>query len=148
MISFYSKPYYTWEILTSFLSLLFVLQDGQTALMLASQNGHTEIVMDLIQAKVSPDLQSQVNRYPKLSWLLKSHLHHTFLLHKHLWYHFTHKRKTGSETYCNFPAILYLLLFIWNGGWNALRVRTVAKRHMRSSMFTASFILVSCVKLP
>ena len=29
-----------------------------------------------------------------------------------------------------------------------LRVRTVAKRHMRSSMFTASFILVSCVKLP
>ena len=30
----------------------------------------------------------------------------------------------------------------------SLRVRTVAKRHMRSSMFTASFILVSCVKLP
>ena len=29
-----------------------------------------------------------------------------------------------------------------------LRVRTVAKRHMRSSMFTASFILVSWVKLP
>ena len=29
-----------------------------------------------------------------------------------------------------------------------LRVRTVAKRHMRSSMFTESFILVSCVKLP
>ena len=29
-----------------------------------------------------------------------------------------------------------------------LRVRTVAKRHMRSSLFTASFILVSCVKLP
>ena len=29
-----------------------------------------------------------------------------------------------------------------------LRVRTVAKRHMRSSMFTASFILVSCVKQP
>ena len=29
-----------------------------------------------------------------------------------------------------------------------LRVRTVAKRHMRSPMFTASFILVSCVKLP
>ena len=29
-----------------------------------------------------------------------------------------------------------------------LRVRTVAKRHKRSSMFTASFILVSCVKLP
>ena len=29
-----------------------------------------------------------------------------------------------------------------------LRVRTVAKRHMRSSMFTASFILVSGVKLP
>ena len=32
--------------------------------------------------------------------------------------------------------------------WLHLRVRTVAKRHMRSSMFTASFILVSCVKLP
>ena len=30
----------------------------------------------------------------------------------------------------------------------SLRVRTVAKRHMRYSMFTASFILVSCVKLP
>ena len=30
----------------------------------------------------------------------------------------------------------------------ALRVRTVAKRHMRSPMFAASFILVSCVKLP
>ena len=29
-----------------------------------------------------------------------------------------------------------------------LRVRTVAKRHVRSSMFTAFFILVSCVKLP
>ena len=29
-----------------------------------------------------------------------------------------------------------------------LRVRTVAKRHMKSPMFTASFILVSCVKLP
>ena len=29
-----------------------------------------------------------------------------------------------------------------------LRVRTVAKTHMRSPMFTASFILVSCVKLP
>ena len=29
-----------------------------------------------------------------------------------------------------------------------LRVRTFAKRHMRFSMFTASFILVSCVKLP
>ena len=29
-----------------------------------------------------------------------------------------------------------------------LRVPTVAKRHMRSSMFTGSFILVSCVKLP
>ena len=28
-----------------------------------------------------------------------------------------------------------------------LRVRTVAKRYVRSSMFTASFILVSCVKL-
>ena len=29
-----------------------------------------------------------------------------------------------------------------------LRVQTVAKRHLRSSMFTASFILVACVKLP
>ena len=29
-----------------------------------------------------------------------------------------------------------------------LRVRTVAKRHMRFSIFTASFILVSGVKLP
>ena len=29
-----------------------------------------------------------------------------------------------------------------------LRVRTVAKSHMRSSVFTTSFILVSCVKLP
>ena len=28
------------------------------------------------------------------------------------------------------------------------KVQTVAKRHVRSSMFTASFILVPCVKLP
>ena len=33
------------------------------------------------------------------------------------------------------------------GLYCVLRVRTVAKRHMRYSMFTASFILVSCVKL-
>ena len=32
--------------------------------------------------------------------------------------------------------------------YSHLRVRTVAKRHLRSPMFTASFILVSCVKLP
>ena len=32
--------------------------------------------------------------------------------------------------------------------WHMLRVRTVAKRHMRFLMFTVSFILVSCVKLP
>ena len=47
--------------LNSFLSLLFVLQDGRTALMLASQNGHTEIVKYLIQAKASPDLQLKVS---------------------------------------------------------------------------------------
>ena len=34
------------------------------------------------------------------------------------------------------------------GQSSSLRVRTVAKRHKRSSMFTASFIVVSCVKLP
>ena len=38
-----------------------VLQDGRTALMLASQNGHTEVVKCLIEAKASPDLQAKVN---------------------------------------------------------------------------------------
>ena len=40
-----------------FLSFLFFfLQGGWTALMIASQNGHTEIVQCLIEAKTSPDL--------------------------------------------------------------------------------------------
>ena len=37
---------------------------------------------------------------------------------------------------------------VHNQLYEYLRVRTVAKRHMGSSMFTATFILVSCVKLP
>ena len=40
------------------------------------------------------------------------------------------------------------ILFFNFASCEPLRVRTVAKRHMRSFMFTASFILVSCVKLP
>ena len=47
---------------------------------------------------------------------------------------------------------LCCVLFLWNKYFAlcnfSLRVRTVAKRHMRSFMFTESFILVSCVKLP
>ena len=43
----------------------------------------------------------------------------------------------------------WLLMFVNQTQVGAdLRVRTVAKRYMRSSMFTASFILVLCVKLP
>ena len=41
--------------------LLFVSQDGCNALMLASENGHREIVRDLIQGKVSLDVQKQIN---------------------------------------------------------------------------------------
>ena len=41
--------------------LLLSLQDGKSALMWASQNGHTEIVKHLVEAKASLDLQSQVS---------------------------------------------------------------------------------------
>ena len=51
---------------------------------------------------------------------------------------------TGTTTAPTRPSPLKDNIFQFH--W--LRVRTVAKRHMRSSMFTASFILVSCVKLP
>ena len=49
------------------------------------------------------------------------------------------KTKTNKQKYHLAVTILHFY---------QLRVRTVAKRHMRSSIFTASIILVSCVKLP
>ena len=42
---------------------------------------------------------------------------------------------------------LKVIFFRFNNSYYNLKV-TVAKRHMRSPMFTASFILVSRVKLP
>ena len=39
---------------------VFSFQDGWSALMLASENGHTENVKCLIEAKASLDLQEQV----------------------------------------------------------------------------------------
>ena len=43
------------------LTLLLSLQYGESALMLASINGHTEIVKHLVEAKASLDLQSRVS---------------------------------------------------------------------------------------
>ena len=44
------------------LTLLLSLQyDGKSALMLASEKGHTEIVKHLVEAKASLDLQSRVS---------------------------------------------------------------------------------------
>ena len=37
------------------------LQDGESALMLASENGHTEVVKCLIEANSAVDLQSKVS---------------------------------------------------------------------------------------
>ena len=42
------------------LMLLLSLQDGESALMLASENGHTEIVKYLLDSKASLDLQTKV----------------------------------------------------------------------------------------
>ena len=39
---------------------VFSFQDGWSALMLASRNGHTEIAKYLIEAKASVNLQKQV----------------------------------------------------------------------------------------
>ena len=41
--------------------LLLSLQNDESALMLASENGHTEIVKHLVEAKASLDLQSEVS---------------------------------------------------------------------------------------
>ena len=41
--------------------LLLSLQRGKSALMLASEKGHTEIVKHLVEAKASLDLQSRVS---------------------------------------------------------------------------------------
>ena len=43
------------------LTLLVSLQHGDSALMLASEKGHTEIVKNLVEAKASLDLRSQVS---------------------------------------------------------------------------------------
>ena len=42
-------------------TLLLSLQYDESALMLASKNGHTEIVKHLVEAKASLDLQSRVS---------------------------------------------------------------------------------------
>ena len=43
-------------------NVTLVLQfDGESALMVASENGHTEIVKHLVEAKTSLDLQSWVS---------------------------------------------------------------------------------------
>ena len=42
-------------------TLLLSLQHGESALMLASEEGHTEIVKHLVEAKASLDFQSQVS---------------------------------------------------------------------------------------
>ena len=57
------------------LTLLLSLQYGKSALMLASQNGHTEIVKHLVEAKASLDLQSRVSwpSYPYFYIALCSH---------------------------------------------------------------------------
>ena len=51
------------------------------------------------------------------------------------------------HVYCIFYSVFMcqttVIFGIKKDGSLVLRVRTVAKRHMRSSMFTASFILVS-----
>ena len=61
----------------------------------------------------------------------------------------TTKKDFNLKTWCK-AGIYYVndLVHLEEGRFMTLRVRTVAKRHMRSSMFTASFILVSRVKLP
>ena len=41
-------------------SLLSPLQDGGTALFMASQNGHTAVVKLLLEAKAKPDVPNKV----------------------------------------------------------------------------------------
>ena len=41
-------------------SLLIPLQDGCTALFMASQNGHTAVVKLLLEAKAKPDVPDEV----------------------------------------------------------------------------------------
>ena len=50
------RPNYLHEIIPFF----FSIQDGESALMLASGNGHTEIAKYLIEANASVNLQKQV----------------------------------------------------------------------------------------
>ena len=42
------------------LMLILSLQDGESALMLGSENGHTKIVKYLLDSKASLDLQTKV----------------------------------------------------------------------------------------
>ena len=42
-------------------TLLLSLQHGESALMLASEEGHTEILKHLVEAKASLDFQSRVS---------------------------------------------------------------------------------------
>ena len=43
------------------ITLLLSLQDGYSALMLATEKGHTEIFKHLVEAKASLDLQTWVS---------------------------------------------------------------------------------------
>ncbi len=45
------------------MDVTLLLQDGWTALMLASEDGHTEMVKYLIEASASVDIQTQVICY-------------------------------------------------------------------------------------
>ena len=56
--------------------------------------------------------------------------------------------KYTGGIYCYYATTNWKLVKTRMQRYIGLRVRTVAKRHMRSPMFTASFILVSCFKLP
>ena len=47
----------------SFKWYLLLLQDGETALMIASQKGHTETVKCLIDGKASVDMQQKASIY-------------------------------------------------------------------------------------
>ena len=65
--------------------LLLSLQYGESALMLASRKGHTEIVKHLVDAKASLDLQSRVSWpsnpyfYIALCSQIRNATHHCFI---------------------------------------------------------------------
>jgi len=53
---------------TLLLSLYFItVQDGKTALHLAAEHGHTNVVQLLIEAQADLDLQDKVHTFEKLT---------------------------------------------------------------------------------